>query len=158
MKIRTTGATVSWIPGTSTHLTASEVPGTGAAIGTRGTTTEHGHIRHGDTIHGTTIHGIMTHGITEDGTIHGTTADMQDSGASAHGTDGIRIMPDGTEDGMTLIGDIISDRDIYRDTIMEARAIIPTRATSLAYTTAQDTAQDPTGSSQEQVLFAEAVQ
>ena len=103
-------------------------------------------------------HGIMTHGITEDGTIHGTTADMQDSGASAHGTDGIRITPDGTEDGMTLIGDIISDRDIYRDTIMEARAIIPTRATSLAYTTAQDTAQDPTGSSLEQVLFAEAVQ
>ena len=59
MKIRTTGATVSWIPGTSTHLTASEVPGTGAAIGTRGTTTEHGHIRHGDTIRGTTIHGIQ---------------------------------------------------------------------------------------------------
>lgn len=156
MKIHTTGATASWTLGTSTRLTASEAHGTGAATGTLGTTTEHGHILHGDTVRGTTIlgttaAGTTTHGITEVGMTRGTT---EDSGASAHGTDGTLITQDGTADGMTLIGDITSDRVISRDTITGAQAIIPTKTTSHVYIKAQGTVQARTGCLQEQVLFA----
>ena len=60
---------------------------------------EHGHIPPGDILHGTT-----TLGTTADGMTHGI---MADTGVQVRGMVGILIMPDGTEDGMTLIGDII---------------------------------------------------
>ena len=99
----------------------------------------HGHILHGDI-----VRGILTRGITEAGTIRGTMAATQDSGASARGTDGILIMQDGMVHGMTLIGDITSDPATSRVTTTEARAIVLTMTISHASIPVRDTAPVPT--------------
>lgn len=158
MKTHTTGVMTFSTRGISIPLTVSEVHGTGAVITTRGITMEHGHIHPGDILQdiltlGTTTAGIMTHGITADGTTHGTTAD---SGVQVHGTDGIRTMPAGTEDGTILSGDITSDQATSTVIIMADQVIIRTRTTSLAYTTAHDTVPVQTESLQAHLLSEEA--
>lgn len=94
----------------------------------------------------------MTHGITAGGTTHGI---MADTGVQAHGTVGILIMQDGTADGMTLIGDTISDRDTSRVMDMEVRVTNRTRIINHESITEQDTAQVLTECLPEQVLFVE---
>ena len=139
------------------HHTASEAAGTGADITLHGTGI-HGLIVLGDITdfmtRGTTAAGMedgMTHGITADGTgvstIHGTTA--------AGTVLGVTIMQDGTADGMILIGDTISDRDISRDMDMEVRVTNRTRIINHESITEQDTAQVLTECLPEQVLFVE---
>ena len=87
------GRTIS-IHGTTTHHTASEVHGTGAATTTHGTAT-HGIGTDGTAhIHTTTADGT-THGTTEAGMIHTTTEDCGTHGTTGAimeaTTDGIRI-------------------------------------------------------------------
>lgn len=65
-------------------------------------------------------------------------------------------MQDGTEDGMTHIGDITSDQDTSLAIIMEVQAIIQTKTISLASTTEHATALVPTECLQAQVRSAEA--
>ena len=68
---------------------------------------------------------------------------------------GTLIMPDGTEHGMTLIGDTTSDQDISLDTDTAVQVTVLTTTTSHVSITEPDTAQDLTEYLQAQVHFAE---